>query len=178
MLACPFDKAQTHAAKLLFKRGLPQSVGRGAGQCAEWIRRGDKRAAVNAKGTVKFGEIRIGVAYAQRRGGIAQDAIMGFIVSPERVRIDGRIELQSNLLAIKAPDISEFRPLLCALPNTRYQCDKGRCVSYLSLSVNVLTRGVHRAAQHLYDAFLAYKALAQAPLSRGIWIHLSWQTRT
>jgi len=102
MLAEPFDKAQTHAAKLLCERGLPDRIGRCTGQCAERIRRGDKRTAVDAKGPMKFGEIGIGVAYAQRRGRIAQDTIMRFLVSPERVQVDGRIELQSNLLGASA----------------------------------------------------------------------------
>ena len=48
---------------------------------------------------MKFGEIGIGVANAQRRRGITQDTIMRFYISPERVRVDGRFELQINLLA-------------------------------------------------------------------------------
>jgi hypothetical protein len=46
--------------------------------------------------------------------------------------------------SIQTPDISDFRTPLCALRNTRYRCEKGRCVSYLSFSVNVLSQGVRR----------------------------------
>ena len=96
MLADPFDKAQTHAAKLLCKHSLPDRVGRCTGQCAERIRRGDERTTVNAKGPMKFGEIGIGVTYAQRCRSIAQNTIMRFLVSPERVWVDGRIEFAPN----------------------------------------------------------------------------------
>jgi hypothetical protein len=51
---------------------------------------------------MKFGEIGIGAPYAQRCRGIAQDTIVRFLVSPERVRVDGRIELQSNLPGVAA----------------------------------------------------------------------------
>ncbi len=98
MLAHPFDKPQALAAEFIGKRGLPERVGLCIDHCAKRIRSGHKCAAIDAKGPMKFSEGGIGDAYPQRRRGIAQDAIMRFLVSPECVRVDGRIELHIDLL--------------------------------------------------------------------------------
>src|ERR1700692_4075825 len=99
MLAYPFDKPQAVAVEFICERGLPESVCLRIDQCAKRIRSGHKCAAMDAKGPMKFGESGISDGYTQRRRGIAQDAIMRFLISPERVRVDGRIELHIDLLA-------------------------------------------------------------------------------
>src|SRR5882757_8614407 len=79
---------------------------------------------------MKFGESGIRDPYSQRRRGIAQDAIMRFLVSPERVRVDGRIALHINLLAPAwNPAGRAFRYEACCILWKSYQTrNVRRCI--------------------------------------------------